>query len=84
MIIDFGRIYLYIGADIAWWSIGCPFGDNDSRLLPAITFLGAVRTLNIFQKYLQVRKKIGPEVIFNPLQILFSSLVTRTSHSVYR
>ena len=32
-------------------------------------FLGAVRTLNIFQKYLQVRKKIGPEVIFNPLQI---------------
>ena len=48
MIIDFGRIYLYIGADIAWWSIGCPFGDNDSRLLPAIHFLGSRSNIEHF------------------------------------
>ena len=50
MIIDFGRIYLYIGADIAWWSIGCPFGDNDSQLLPAIHFPGSRSNIEHFSK----------------------------------
>ena len=39
LIIDVGRLYAYIGEYITWWSIGCPFGDNDSQLLPAIHFL---------------------------------------------
>ena len=50
MIIDFGRIYLYIGADIAWWGIGCPFGDNDSRLLPTIYSLGSRSNIEHFSK----------------------------------
>ena len=57
MIIDFGRIYLYIGADVAWWIIACPFGDNDSRLLPAIHFLGSRSNIEHFSKILTGSKE---------------------------
>ena len=39
-----------------------PFDNNDSRMFPAIHFL--VSNECLFQKYLQVRNKTGPEVIF--------------------
>ena len=68
LIIDFGRIYLYIGADITWWSIECPFDDNDSRLFPAIHFLGIRLNIErLFKNKFTGSKENWTEVIFNPL-----------------
>ena len=42
---------------MTWWSIGCPFGDNDSRLLPAIHSIGSRSNIeHLLKKYLQVEE----------------------------
>ena len=59
LIIDFGRIYLYNEADITWWSIGCPFGDNDSQLLSAIHFIGSRSNIeHVFKNIYRLERKL--------------------------
>ena len=58
-IIDFGRIYLYTGADITSWSIGCPFDDIDSQLFPAIHFLGSRLSIEyLFKNIYRFERKL--------------------------
>ena len=69
LIIDFGRIYLYIGADITWWSIGCPFDDNDSRLFPAMHFLGSRLNIEHLLKNIHRFERKLDQLPITPLQI---------------